>query len=327
MWKDFPLFPQQASTLAPEVDAIFFFGVGIAVLFSLLIAVVILFFALRYKRQHEDQVGQDEHAPPVLEIVWSVVPLIILLFMFAWGAKVFFHASRPPADAYEYFVVGKQWMWKFQHPEGQREINELHVPVGRPVKLTMTSEDVIHAFFVPAFRVKADVVPGMYSTAWFKATKPGTYALYCAEYCGAEHSLMSGRIVVQEPHEYERWLYGTKGKQGMILTGKDLFEARACNTCHRQDSDARAPVLHGLFGKSVALLGGKSAVADEDYVRESILTPGAKVVAGYQPIMPTYRGQLTESEVLELIAYIKSLAPAPADGATAGQAGAGKVGG
>jgi cytochrome c oxidase subunit 2 len=314
---DFPLFPEQASTLAKEVDSVFLFGLGVAVVFSLLIAALILFFAVRYRRRAEGDVGQPGHAPAVLEIVWSVVPLCILLFMFAWGARVFFHASRPPADAEEFFVVGRQWMWKFQHPEGHREINELHVPVGRPIKLTMTSEDVIHALYIPAFRIKQDVIPGTYTTTWFTATKPGVYKLFCAEYCGAEHSLMSGRIIVQQPQEYEQWLYGAKGQQGMSLTGAQLFDARACNTCHRPDSDARAPYLQGLFGRQVALLGGKTARADEDYLRESILMPASKVVAGYQPIMPTFKGQLTEQDVLELITYIKSLG-------SAGQAPAGR---
>ena len=188
----FPLFPESASTLSGQVDAIYFFGLGIAAFFSLLIAVAILYLAIRYRRKSEDEVGKREHAGLWLEITWSVIPLGILLLMFAWGAKVYFTAMRPPADAVEYFVTGKQWMWKFQHPEGQREINHLHVPVGQPIKLTMTSEDTIHSFFVPAFRIKMDVIPGRYTTAWFEATKTGTFTLYCAEYCGAEHSTNDG---------------------------------------------------------------------------------------------------------------------------------------
>ena len=205
-WESLPLFPDSASTLAPEVDAIYFFGVAVAVFFSLLVAVLVLYFAVRYRRRHPDEIGQPEKTITWLEITWSVIPFLILMVMFAWGAKVFFIAFRPPSDAVEYYVVGKQWMWKFQHPQGKREINDLHVPVGQPIKLTMTSEDVIHSFFVPAFRVKADVLPGRYTTVWFEATKAGEYHLFCAEYCGTEHSRMGGTIHVMEPQDYEAWL-------------------------------------------------------------------------------------------------------------------------
>jgi len=308
MLKDLPLFPEQASTLAHEVDAVFFFGVGIAVVFSLLIAVVILYFAMRYKRQHEDEVGQDEHAPAVLEIIWSVVPLLILLFMFAWGAKVFFHASRPPSDAYEYFVVGKQWMWKFQHPEGPRETDELHVPVGVPVALTMTSEDVIHSFFVPAFRIKRDVVPGRYVTAWFQATKPGDYHLFCAQYCGTEHAGMTGRVIVMEPTDYARWLQsGAAAPLTPVASGELLFERLGCSSCHTATNTGRGPSLVGVYGRPVKLTDGKTVVADENYLREHILTPGRKVVAGYPAIMPTFKGLVSEEQLLELIAYLRSL--------------------
>ena len=205
-WESLPLFPDSASTLAPEVDAVYFFGVGVAIFFSILVALLVLYFAVRYRRRHADEVGQPERTITWLEVTWSVIPFLILMVMFAWGAKVFFIAFRPPSDAVEYYVVGKQWMWKFQHPQGKREINDLHVPVGQPIKLTMTSEDVIHSFFVPAFRVKADVVPGRYTTVWFEATKTGAYRLFCAEYCGAEHSLMGGTVFVMEPRDYEAWL-------------------------------------------------------------------------------------------------------------------------
>ena len=307
MWKDFPLFPDKATELAGQVDALYLTYLAISAFFSLLIALLVVYFAVRYRRRHKDEVGQPEKAGMWLEITWSVIPLVILMVMFVWGTKVYITAYRPPADATEYFVTAKQWMWKFQHPEGQREINHLHVPVGESIKLMMTSEDVIHSFFVPAFRVKADVLPGRYTTVWFRAEKPGTFTLFCAEYCGAEHSLMIGSVIAMEPGDYERWLAGETGGPSVVATGEELFRAKACNTCHRPDSAAQAPILNGIFGKEIELANGKAVVADADYLRESILNPSASIVKGYQPLMPTYQGQLTEEEILQLISYIKSL--------------------
>jgi len=236
------------------------------------------------------------------------VPFGLAMVMYVWGASVFFTAVRPPPDALDVYVVGKQWMWKFQHTEGQREINDLHVPLGRSVRLTMTSEDVIHSFFVPAFRVKQDVLPGRYTTTWFNATKPGTYHLFCAEYCGTVHSGMIGHVVVMEPTQYESWL-GTGAVEGSLASaGEKLFQDLACNTCHTGDAQARGPNLRGLLGRSVALEGGGTIIADETYIRESVLDPRAKIVAGFQPIMPTYQGLVTEEQLLSLVAYLKSLA-------------------
>lgn len=307
MWKNFPLFPETATELAGQVDALYFTFLAISAFFSLLIAALIVYFAIRYRRRSADEIGQPEKAGMALEITWSLIPLAILLVMFVWGTKVYIDAFRPPSGAVEYYVTGKQWMWKFQHPEGHREINELHVPVGQPTRLTMTSEDVIHSFFVPAFRVKADVLPGRYTSIWFEANKTGSFKLFCAEYCGAEHSLMGGRIVVMEPHDYETWLAaGTRGPS-VAASGEELFQAKACNTCHRPDSAAQAPILSGLFGQPVELESGDTVVADANYLRESILNPTARIVKGYQPLMPTYQGQLNEEEIVQLIGYIKSL--------------------
>jgi len=308
MWKNVPLFPEQASTLASEVDALYLTFLGISIFFGLLVAGLVIFFAIRYRRRAEDEIGRPEKAGIWLEITWSVIPLAILLGMFAWGAKVYIGAFRPPSDAVEYFVTAKQWMWKFQHPQGNREINELHVPVGQAIRLTMTSEDVIHSFFVPAFRVKADVLPGRYTTLWFEATKVGTYHLFCAEYCGAEHSKMGGTITVMEPADYEMWLAGRDTGPSVIASGQELFRVKACSTCHRPDSATLAPILHGLFGEEVELEDGSTQIVDENYLRESIMNPIAKLVKGYKPLMPTYQGQITEEEVLQLIGYIKSLA-------------------
>jgi cytochrome c oxidase subunit 2 len=314
MWPDqFPLFPERASELAAEVDALYFFSLAVTAFFSVLIAVLVIVLATRYRRRDPGEVGQWEKEPAWLEISWSIVPLVILLFMFVWGTKVYFEASRPPADAREYFVVGKQWMWKFQHPEGHREINTLHVPVGQPIRLTMGSEDVIHSFFVPAFRVKKDVIPGRYTTFWFEATRTGTFRLFCAEYCGAEHSLMIGKLVVMEPTAYERWLESERPLETMATSGEQLFAKYVCNTCHKPDTAALAPILHDLEGSEVALADGSTVTADLDYLRRSILDPTHEVVAGYNPVMPTYRGQISEEELVQLLQYIRSLSAAAAE--------------
>lgn len=312
-----PFMPERASTIAHEIDTLYLFTVGLSAVATLLISGVIIGFIVKYRRRKADDIGQRETAGDWLEITWTVIPAIVFLSLFFWGAKVYFDTYRVPEGADRYYVVGKQWMWKYQHPAGNREINDLHVPVGRPIELVITSEDVIHSFFVPAFRVKRDAVPGRYSTAWFEATKTGTYDIFCAEYCGAEHSLMIGKITVMEPADYEAWLEDKLPTTTLVASGEDLFKEKACNTCHRADSDARAPILHGVYGSEVALLGGERVTADDNYIRDSIINPAGKVVAGYQPIMPTYKGQLTEEEILELMSYIESLEPVgeKADGA------------
>jgi len=307
VFEGIPLWPERASTQAGHVDAIFAFALGVSIVFSLLIAVAIVYFAVRYKRRSHDEVGTPQPSPAWLEITWSVVPLAIMLFMFAWGAKVFFQGYSVPEEAETYYVVGKRWMWKFQHPEGNREINDFHVPVGQKIEIVLTSEDVIHSFFVPAFRIKRDAVPGRYTRTWFEATKTGTFDIFCAEYCGAEHSLMRGKMVVMEAHDYEQWLEGNRPEQPLELSGQALFEAKACNSCHRPDTAARAPILDDLYGREVVLNDGRTITADEGYLRESIMDPASKIVAGYQPIMPTYRGQLSEEEILELLSHLRSL--------------------
>jgi cytochrome c oxidase subunit II len=303
----FPLFPEQASTMAPRVDALFYFLVAVTIFFVALIFVTIVFFAVKYRRR-----GENERPAPIegnfwLEVIWSVIPLGLTMIMFVWGAVIYFDMYNPPDDALEISIVGRQWMWKAQHPEGQSEINELHVPLGQSVKLTMTSEDVIHDFFLPAFRVKQDVLPGRYTTLWFEATKAGEYPLYCAEYCGTQHSGMIGRIVVLEPAEFQKWLSGGATGMSMADLGESLFQRFGCHTCHRGAGTPQGPALTGLFGKTVKLEGGATAIVDEDYIRESIIDPRAKIVAGYQPIMPTFKGLISEEGLLQLIAYIKSL--------------------
>ncbi|MCI0407599.1 MAG: cytochrome c oxidase subunit II [Acidobacteria bacterium] len=304
----FPLFPDRASTLAAEVDALYFYLVGVTIVFSVGIALALIFFAIRFRRRSEAERPAEIHGSLALELTWSLIPLALVTVMFVWGARVFFHMNRAPDDSMTISVVGKRWMWKLQHPTGQREINELHVPVGRAVKLTLTSEDVIHSFFVPAFRIKRDAVPGRYNFAWFEATRTGVYHLFCAEYCGTEHSRMIGRVVVMEPDHYQTWLAGGPPPESPVQAGEKLFVELNCSTCHRPDSAGRGPVLDGVAGRKVPLQNGETVLADEAYLRESILNPAAKVTAGYQPVMPTYQGQVSEEAVLQLIAYIRSLA-------------------
>jgi cytochrome c oxidase subunit 2 len=307
----FQFFPEQASATAQRVDNLAIYLIVVATVFSAAIFMLIFYFAVKYRRRSEHERPLPTPEPMALEMAWSIIPFGLMIVMFVWGASIYFEMARPPDDAMNIYVVGKQWMWKTQHLEGQREINELHIPLGRAVRLTMTSEDVIHSFFVPAFRQKFDVLPGRYTTAWFKPTKAGKFHLFCAEYCGTLHSGMIGSVYVMEPAEYGRWLAGGTGFESLASSGQKLFEYLACANCHRSDKPGRCPNLVGLFGKPVLLTGGENVTADEAYVRESILNPSAKVVAGYQNIMPSFQGLVTEEDLLQLIEYIKSLGQRP----------------
>ncbi|MGH9803737.1 MAG: cytochrome c oxidase subunit II [Candidatus Acidiferrales bacterium] len=309
-----PIFPDQASSIARRVDLLYYFLTAVALLFSGLIFLTVFYFAVKYRQHSPDERPQPIHGSLTLEIVWSVIPLVLTMVMFFWGATLFYEIRTAPSDAATLYVVGKQWMWKIQHPEGQREINQLHVPVGRPVRLVMTSEDVIHSFFIPAFRIKMDVLPGRYTDLWFTATKPGTYHLFCAEYCGTKHSGMRGSVVVLEPADYQAWLTGAPAGETPEIAGGRLFRQFNCHTCHEAGPTSRGPSLHEIFGKTVRLRTGETVAVDDGYLRESILLPAAKVVAGYDPVMPTYQGQISEEGVMQLIAYIKSLTREPGKG-------------
>jgi cytochrome c oxidase subunit II len=307
-----PLFPERASSFAWEVDALYFYLVAISVFFTVLIVALIFYFAIRYREKEKFKSGAEIHGSLLLETTWTAIPFVIAMTIFLGGAIVYYNQYRPPKDALEIYVVGKQWMWKIQHPTGQREINELHIPVNTKIKLIMTTEDVIHDFYIPAFRTKGDVVPGRYTTIWFEATKTGKYHLYCAEYCGLNHSGMVGWVYVMEKEEYERWLAGNVSNQTPVEAGKDLFEAKlGCASCHQQNNQGRGPTLVGLFGKEVKLNNGQKVIANEEYIRNSILNPQSQIVEGYQPIMPTFKGQVTEEQLVALVAYIKSLGTEP----------------
>ena len=319
----FSFWPEQASSVALEVDLLYIFIIVVTVATSLAVYTAAAIFIVKYKRRSEDEIPEQIEGNLPLEIAWSLIPLGIVLVMFVWGIGVFYDLSRTPSDALNFSVVGKQWMWKVQHPTGKREINELHVPLGQSVKLTITSEDVLHSFFNPAFRTKMDAVPGRYTTSWFKATKTGEYHIFCAEYCGTKHSHMIGRVVVMDPSHYEQWLKtgsttATVSNETPEVAGARLFQEQRCYTCH-VTSGLMARLLAGVFGSQVTLQGGETVTADENYLRESIVTPQAKIVNGYQPNMPTFQGQITEEALLQLIAYIKSLSKgeAGAHGTTA----------
>jgi cytochrome c oxidase subunit 2 len=308
----FQLFPETASSFASQVEPLWWFQVAVTVLMTALIFALVFFFAIRYRRRNEGERPAEIHGSAKLEIFWSVVPFLVMMVMFFWGSHLYFTYFTPPPDALDVYITGKQWMWKVQYPDGQREINELHVPVGRAVKLTMASEDVIHSFFVPAFRLKRDVVPGHFNVAWFRATKPGRYHWFCAEYCGTQHSGMIGWVTVMEPKEYENWLSGGGVTGSMAAQGERLFQQLGCSTCHLLDEQGRCPILRNVYGNPVRLDDGRTVIADDAYIRESILNPNAKIVANFKPdVMPTFQGQVSEEGLMQLIAYIKSLSKVP----------------
>ncbi len=310
MTQEFKLLPESASEVATSVDQITLFLTVVSVFFVVLISLLVVLLAARFRRRRADQLAEQIEGSLPLELFWTVVPLAIALFSFAWGAKVFFRMTHAPPDALPISVTGKQWMWKMQHPEGRREINDLHVPVGVPIELTLISEDVIHSFYVPALRTKRDVLPGRYSKLAFVANKVGTYHIFCAEYCGTKHSTMIGSLHVLDDAAYQAWLSGAPAGSTPKEDGAQLFASLRCDTCHAERSDARGPSLLGLFGRDVPLSDGRVVKADADYLRESLLKPASKVVAGYQPLMPTYAGQVSEEQIQQLIAHIRSLGEA-----------------
>ena len=317
-----PIFPEQASSFAWQVDALYAYLIVVSIVFSIPIVIGIFFFALKYREKEKFATPEEMHGSMVLETVWSIIPFIVSMTIFLGGAIVYFQQYTPPENAMEIYVVGKQWMWKAQHGTGQREINELHVPVGRDIKLTMTTEDVLHDFDIPAFRTKADVVPGRYTYLWFRPTKPGKYHLFCAEYCGLNHSGMGGYVYVMEQRDFDNWLSGNVSGQTPVEMGKDLFEAKlGCASCHAGGPQQRGAKLEGIFNTDVKLVGGGTVKADENYIRNSILNPASQVVEGYQPIMPTFKGQVTEEQLNALVAYIKSLTPGASTSSSTAPAG------
>jgi cytochrome c oxidase subunit 2 len=308
MFAQLSLLPEQASTAAVKVDGLFLFLLALTGGISLLVGTLVIYFSIRYRRREPDEIPPHIHGSTRLELVWTIIPTILGLAIFVWGVDVFMYIVNPPPNSLDVYVVAKQWMWKIQHRDGQREINELHVPVGQPVRITLTSEDVIHSFSVPAFRMKVDAVPGRYVHTWFQAIKTGRYHLFCSQYCGMNHSGMVGTVIVQTPEEYQDWL-SSHAEGSPALDGRKVFLQYQCASCHSATALARAPVLEGIYGQSVPLTDGRTVVADDDYLRESIVNPQAKIVAGYGPIMPSYQGQISEEDILKLLTFIRTLKP------------------
>lgn len=301
-------FPEQASALAGRVDLLFLVLFGISLFMVLFLTALVVSFAVKYRRgARADRIPHGKVKG--LEYLWLGGLLFLFLGLFAWAAWLYVIETAPPAPGLEIQAIGKQWMWEFQHPTGQREINELHVPLGSAVKVILATQDVIHSFYVPAFRIKQDAVPGRYTVTWFTPTKIGRFHLFCAEYCGLDHARMGGWVVVMEAAQYERWLSAQSGGESLAAQGEKLFNAFACSGCHGVGTKVLAPSLAGIFGKEVPLQGGQIITVDETYLRESILAPSKQVVAGYASIMPSFAAQMSEADLLKIIAYIKSLSP------------------
>jgi cytochrome c oxidase subunit II len=309
----FPLWPPIASTYAGEIDLLLVLLLILVTLLSAPVFVLLVVFAVRYRRGAKVERRHRADRNVLLEVSWSVVPFALLMIFFVWAAKLYYAYGQPPGDALEISVVARQWMWKFQHPGGEREIDELHVPAGRPVRLGMISQDVIHSLYFPALRIKHDVLPGRYTQLWFTAEAPGTYHLLCAEFCGTSHSEMNGQIIVMEPAAYQDWLERTPGDPSLAQAGAKLYREFGCSGCHENSDVVGAPPLAGVFGSPVPLASGEVVVADEAYIRDSILLPKRQVTAGYRPVMPTFAGRISEDQLLQLVAYIKSLAGEPED--------------
>jgi cytochrome c oxidase subunit 2 len=303
---NFALFPPEASKIAPQMDALYFFMVLISLIGLTIVVLLITAFSILYSKGRHPVAEQIEGST-LLEATWTIIPLGLFLMMFVWGALIYFRVFTPPANAMNIYVVGKQWMWKVEHPGGQHEINALHVPTGQAIQLTIISQDVFHSFSIPAFRVKREAIPGRYTTVWFEATTPGTYHLFCTQYCGTEHSHMIGDVVVQTPEDFRKWLASSTSGASLAQNGERLFASLSCAACHNARPDARGPSLAGVYGAKLPLASGGSVTADDAYLRESILNPSQHVTQGYAPIMPTYQGQVSEEGIISLVEYIKNL--------------------
>jgi len=303
---NFALFPPEASRIAPQMDALFFFMVLVSLVGLTIVVLLIVGFAILYNKERHPHAVQIEGST-LLEATWTIIPLGLFLIMFVWGALIYFRVYTPPANAMNIYVVGKQWMWKVEHPGGQHEINALHVPVNEPVQLTLISQDVFHSFSIPDFRVKREAIPGRYTSVWFEATKTGTYHLFCTQYCGTDHSHMTGEVVVMSPEDFRKWLAGSTSGQSLAQDGERLFASLSCNACHNSRPDARGPNLVGVYGSKLTLTTGQTVTADDAFLRQAILNPSAHVMQGYVPIMPTYQGQISEEGVIALVEYLKNL--------------------
>jgi cytochrome c oxidase subunit 2 len=302
----FPLFPPEASKIAPESDALYFFMVLVSLIGLTIVVLLVAGFSILYNKERHPKAVQIEGST-LLEATWTIIPLGLFLIMFVWGALLYFRIYTPPANAMNIYVVGKQWMWKAEHPGGQHEINSLHVPVNQAVQLTLISQDVFHSFSIPAFRVKREAIPGRYTTVWFEATQTGTYHLFCTQYCGTNHSQMIGDVVVMAPDDFKQWLASSTSGASLAQNGERLFASLSCNACHNTRPDARGPNLVGVYGSKLTQSDGQTVTVDDAFLRQAILEPSQHVTQGYVPIMPTYQGQISEEGVIELVEYIRNL--------------------
>ncbi|HEX4029646.1 MAG TPA: cytochrome c oxidase subunit II [Terracidiphilus sp.] len=303
---NFQLFPPEASKIAPEMDALYFFMVLVSLVGLTIVILLVFGFSLMYSKKRHPVATQIEGST-LLEATWTIIPLGLFLVMFVWGALIYFRVYTPPANAMNIYVVGKQWMWKVEHPGGQHEIDSLHIPVNQPVQLTLISQDVFHSFSIPAFRVKREAIPGRYTSEWFEATKTGTYHLFCTQYCGTNHSQMIGDVVVMTPEDFRKWLAGSTSGNSLAQDGERLFASLSCNACHNSRPDARGPNLVGVYGNKLTLSTGQTVTVDDAYLRQAILDPAQNITQGYTPIMPTYQGQISEEGVFALVEYLKGL--------------------
>jgi cytochrome c oxidase subunit 2 len=303
---NFALMPPEASKIAPQVDALLFFMVLVSLIGLTIVILLVTSFCILYSKKRHPVAVQVEGST-LLEATWTIIPLGLFLVMFVWGALIYFRVFTPPANAMNIYVVGKQWMWKAEHPGGQHEINSLHIPMGKPIQLTLISQDVFHSFSIPAFRVKREVIPGRYTTVWFEATTPGTYHLFCTQYCGTDHSAMIGDVVVMTPDDFKKWLAGSTSGNSLAQDGERLFASLSCAACHNTRPDARGPSLANVYGSKLTLSTGQPINVDDAYLREAILNPSQHITQGYAPIMPTYQGQISEDGVIALVEYIKNL--------------------
>src|SRR3984957_16301929 len=303
---NFALFPPEASKIAPQMDALYFFMVLISLIGLTLVILLITSFSILYSKKRHPVAVQIEGST-LLEATWTIIPLGLFLIMFVWGALLYFRIYTPPANAMNIYVVGKQWMWKAEHPGGQHEINALHVPTGRPVQLTMISQDVFHSFSIPDFRVKREVIPGRYPTVWFEATEPGTYHIFCTQYCGTQHSGMIGEVTVLTPDNYQKWLAQSTSGMSLGQNGERGFASMGCNACHSGNAAARGPNLAGVYGTKLTMTDGSQVLVNDAYLRDAILNPSQHITAGFAPIMPTYQGQISEDGLIDLVEYLKTL--------------------
>jgi cytochrome c oxidase subunit 2 len=302
----FALFPPEASTIAPYADALYFFLIFISLIGMVAVTILVVGFSVRYRKEKSPEATYIEGST-LLEATWTIIPLALFMICFVWGALLYFRIYNPPRNALNIYVVGKQWMWKAEHPGGQHEIDSLHVPAGRNVQLTMISQDVFHSFSIPDFRVKREVIPGRYTTVWFNATKPGTYHLFCTQYCGTLHSQMIGEVYVLTPDGYQAWLAGSTSGTSLAQNGERLFASLGCNACHSGGPGARGPNLAAAYGSRLPMTNGTSELVDDAFLRDAILNPTMHESAGFAPIMPTYQGQVSEEGLIDLVEYIKKL--------------------